>query len=431
MSEHSKADWKERDIGRFMKLLSGFPFPSRFFSNTEGFPLIRIRDILDSTIETYFDGPFLPVYVVKDGEILVGMDGDFNIRRWNNSDALLNQRILKVDTLNSHELDVGFLFYWLQPFLQHVNNITAATTVKHLSIKDLTKAKSVIPAAHVQRKIGLILQTIDQAIEKTEALIEKYSQIKAGMMHDLFTRGLMSDGKLRPPRDQAPELYQETPIGWIPKEWELSGLRSKKKPVIPHLKTGPFGSSLKGEHWVKEGHPVITIGSLGVGEFIESELLFVNTMNASRLADFKLKSGDVVFSRVADVGRSVVIRTNQVDWIMSSNLMRISLDEELVSPEFLQFQLSFDSGLKRQIRQKVNAGGRDVANSDILNRLLFVWPSPSEQLAIVDRAFSIESLLLTERTKVEKLRKQKLGLMHDLLTGEVSVQVEEQEAAHV
>ena len=70
-------------------------------------------------------------------------------------------------------------------------------------------------------KIARILQTIDQAIEKTEALIEKYQQIKAGLMHDLFTRGIGADGKLRPPREQAPELYQQTPIGWIPKEWDF------------------------------------------------------------------------------------------------------------------------------------------------------------------------------------------------------------------
>ncbi|MDQ7074089.1 MAG: hypothetical protein Q9O24_02825 [Gammaproteobacteria bacterium] len=63
------------------------------------------------------------------------------------------------------------------------------------------------------------LQTIDQTIEKTEALIEKYQQIKAGLMHDLFTRGITADGKLRPPREQAPELYQETSTGWIPKDW--------------------------------------------------------------------------------------------------------------------------------------------------------------------------------------------------------------------
>ena len=57
-------------------------------------------------------------------------------------------------------------------------------------------------------------------IEQTETLIAKYQQIKAGLMHDLFTRGVTPDGKLRPTRAEAPQLYQESPLGWIPKEWE-------------------------------------------------------------------------------------------------------------------------------------------------------------------------------------------------------------------
>ena len=74
-----------------------------------------------------------------------------------------------------------------------------------------------------EKKIGATYRALREAIEKTEALIEKYQQIKAGLMHDLFTRGIGADGKLRPPREQAPELYQETPIGWIPKEWHCPG----------------------------------------------------------------------------------------------------------------------------------------------------------------------------------------------------------------
>ena len=63
-------------------------------------------------------------------------------------------------------------------------------------------------------------------IANTEALIQKYQQIKAGLMHDLFTRGITSDGQLRPPREKAPELYKETAIGWIPKEWKAKDLGS-------------------------------------------------------------------------------------------------------------------------------------------------------------------------------------------------------------
>lgn len=420
--------WREENIGNKLKMLSGFPFLSSCFSTEEGMPLIRIRDVLDSKIETYYTGSYLPMYVIQQGDILVGMDGDFHISKWNAQDALLNQRVLKVDVLDSDELDLEFVFYWLQPFIKKVNDITAATTVKHLSVKDIRKAVGKIPKKPIQTKIGMILLNIDQAIESTQVLIEKYQLIKAGLMHDLFTRGIGADGKLRPSREESPELYQETAIGWIPKEWGLAKLPSLSKAGTPHLKTGPFGSSLKGEHWVDEGVPVITIGALGEGEFINEELLFITEKYANFLREYRMKSGEIVFSRVADVGRSVVIGVEQTGWVMSSNLMRIHLDEKLMNSAFLQSQLSFDSRIKKQIRCKVNTGGREVANSEVLNSLLFVFPPLSEQQLIIGRAEINNQKIRTEKFLLEKLRKQKAGLMHDLLTGKVQVKVDDDES---
>lgn len=310
---------------------------------------------------------------------------------------------------------------------------SAGSTVLHLDTKQVPRISARFPVdPKIQQKIAHILQTIDRAIEHTEALIDKYQQIKAGLMHDLFTRGIGPNGQLRPPRDQAPELYQQTSIGWIPKEWSCLPLKNMARAGITHLRTGPFGTSLKGEHWVVEGTPVITIGALGEGGFDSNELLFIGDLDAQRLADFQMKLGDIVFSRVADVGRSVVIEEMQVGWIMSSNLMRISLDKEFVAPHFLQNQLSFDSRVKKQIRTKVNSGGRDVANSEVLNSLLFVWPDINEQGRILMRANTLNTRILTERKYLEKFQKQKSGLMHDLLTGKVPVTVDAAapEAAH-
>lgn len=281
-----------------------------------------------------------------------------------------------------------------------------------------------------QKKIAAILTGIDTAIEKTEALIEKYQQIKAGLMHDLFTRGVLPNGQLRPPRAQAPELYQETAIGWIPKEWGVSGLAPKARKGTSFLRTGPFGSSLKGEHWVQHGHPVITIGALGEGDFLEEGLLFVGSKDTARLRDFQLVAGDVVFSRVADVGRSVVVRQGQAGWIMSSNLMRIAVDESVALPDFVQMQLAFDARVKRQIRAKVTGGGREVANSEVLSQLRFVWPEIEEQGRIVVFADRVNDRLKSERNKKAKLEAVKLGLMQDLLTGKVPVKVGAGETAN-
>lgn len=337
--------------------------------------------------------------------------------------AAVNEHVFILRGQNPDDLDQIYLFYCLllPETQQKIYRRITGSAQPGLNSQFVRAVDIPIREIAQQQKIARILQTIDRAIEQTEALIDKYQQTKAGMMHDLFTRGIGPDGQLRPPREQAPHLYQQTPIGWIPKEWEARTLRDMARPGIPHIKTGPFGSSLKGEHWVSEGVPVITIGALGEGEFIYDELLFITERYADTLVEYQMKAGEVVFSRVADVGRSVVIESSQEGWVMSSNLMRIHLDSGKANPYYLQSLLSFDSRVKSQIRCKVNSGGRDVANSEVLNSLVFAWPKIEEQAEIVSRASSINSKISKERELLDKLRKEKSGLMHDLLTGKVPV----------
>ena len=135
-----------------------------------------------------------------------------------------------------------------------------------------------------QQKIATILSTTDTAIEKTEALIEKYQQIKAGLMHDLFTRGVLPNGQLRPSREEAPELYYETEIGWIPKEWRVTWTNKSREVLeLTSSTTGPFGSALKGEHWRRKITLLLQLELLGEEVFSREELLYVDDKDAKRL----------------------------------------------------------------------------------------------------------------------------------------------------
>jgi type I restriction enzyme S subunit len=286
-----------------------------------------------------------------------------------------------------------------------------------LYFRDLVRIRFALPRnLNDQRAIAAVLSTLDETITRTQSLIEKYQQIKLGIMRALFSHGVTDDGKLRPSPGNAPRLYKESPIGLIPKEWDVARLADRRRPGRAHIKTGPFGSSLKSEHWVVDGRPVITIGSLGESRLIDAELLFVNELTARHLTEYELDTGDVVFSRVADVGRSVMITARQKGWIMSSNLMRISLDPRSVRPGFLQAQLASDVRVRMQIRRTVNSGGRDIANSQILNRLIFAWPKADEQDRVLLRAQAIEKLIESEQMALLKFQTIRLGLMNDLLT---------------
>lgn len=428
MNETSGPAWKKCSLLSLADYHNGAAFnPSHW--GEEGLPIIRIEQINDPSAPTdFYNGQLIPQNFITTGDLIFSWSATLKVVIWRNGDGALNQHLFKVIPKNG--TDKAFLKFVLEHNMERLSFGAQGSTMRHITRRELQRYNVAVPTEDAeQSRIADILSTLDQAIEETEALIAKYQQIKAGLMHDLFTRGVTPDGHLRSSRDEAPHLYKQSLLGWIPTEWEVAKLRDKSYRGRPHIKTGPFGSSLKGEHWVEHGHPVITIGALGEGELLPEGLLFVSEATAQRLREYQLEPGDVVFSRVADVGRSAVICEQHDGWIMSSNLMRISLDRNLIVPSYLQSQFAFDFKVKAQIRTKVNSGGRDVANGQVLNQLLFAWPRRDEQGTAMQRITAIDTNRLGLAAERAKLVELKQGLMHDLLTGRVRVNVDGSEVA--
>lgn len=412
-----KESWEHIDIGAHLRLLSGFPFASDRFSPEEGFPLIRIRDVIDSKIETYYRGPILRSYVIKRNDILIGMDGDFNVSRWKNQDALLNQRVLKVDVSDAGKIDLNFIYYWLQPFIRKINEATAATTVKHLSIKDIVKARDFLPPQKSQRKIARILQTIDHAIEQTEALIDKYQQIKAGLMHDLFTRGIGPDGQLRPPREQAPHLYQQTPIGWIPKEWDYKTLKDIFGPK--NITNGPFGSDLLTSELKKEGVPVLYCQDVKPGFFERVSCSNVTQQKAAQLSFCNVRKGDILLAKVGTPPCDSCVYSEEEPAVVTQDVIRIRTGEKHSSGFFSNW---FNTGIGRKSVKKISIEGtRERVSLGEFKELLLPVPEFNEQSEIESRIRALQDSLVSNKKELDKLQKQKYGLMHDLLTGTISV----------
>lgn len=114
------------------KLRNGFPFDSTDFDDAGELPLVRIRDLNDAPFETFVDARLVPAAaLIRDGEIVIGMDGDFNVRLWDRGEAALNQRLCVLDA--NDDTDARYLAYGLPEPLRRINEVTYATTVKHLS----------------------------------------------------------------------------------------------------------------------------------------------------------------------------------------------------------------------------------------------------------------------------------------------------------
>jgi type I restriction enzyme S subunit len=118
-----------------------------------------------------------------------------------------------------------FLFHAVaaNAFAQQLLRRSNATAQAGLYLGELAKATVPVPPMDDQTRIAAVLDTVDEAIAKTEAVIAKLKHVRAGLLHDLLTRGLDENGQLRDPVAR-PEQFQDSPLGRIPKEWKTTTL---------------------------------------------------------------------------------------------------------------------------------------------------------------------------------------------------------------
>lgn len=123
--------WELRLVKDIAEVTYGFPFQSkRFSTEVAGESVVRIRDIPNGVSSTFTDEPFEPRYRIQDGNILVGMDGDFHMCIWSGGPAAQNQRVARFQSKG--EIGKYHLFLALEGPIQELNRAITGTTVAHL-----------------------------------------------------------------------------------------------------------------------------------------------------------------------------------------------------------------------------------------------------------------------------------------------------------
>ena len=178
--------WEVKRLGEVLQFQVGFPFSSVYFNEAEqGVRLVKNRDLKNDDQVIYYSGGFAQEFLVRDGDVLIGMDGDFLPCMWAKGSALLNQRVGRIVAHTS--LDLAFAFYYLLAPLKEIESATSGTTVKHLSHGDIEGIEKPLPTLPEQRAIATILSDMDTEIAALEAKHSKARQIKQGMMQELLT----------------------------------------------------------------------------------------------------------------------------------------------------------------------------------------------------------------------------------------------------
>lgn len=395
--------WQKNLVGKYLEIISGFPFQSEFFAplGKKGVPVIRIRDLLNGESKTHYCGEFDPDYLIAKNDILIGMDGEFHIARWKGAESLLNQRICKVVSNSNSILDTHFIYYFLQPHLVRMQHDIAATTVKHLSTKHLKSIVAPLPPLSEQKRIAAVLDSVDAAIEATQAVIEQTKKVKQGLLQTLLTHGI---GHKR---------FKASLLGEIPEEWNVFPLGDLM------VGKGEYGANVAAIDYDTNLSRYIRITDINDQGGLSS-----SNKKSIKLEDAKpyiLEDNDFLFARSgATVGKTYRYKSAHGVCAYAGYLIRFRTNSNKLLPAYLE-EITRSENYKRWIKRTLRAGAQPNINAQEYAAMIIALPSIAEQRAICDFANGINQQISTESAKLASLHQLKQGLMQDLLTGRVRV----------
>lgn len=303
-----------------------------------------------------------------------------------------------------------YLLKLMQHIQPHAEAKAVGSTVKGIRAQDYLDIPVPLAPQNAQPVIARILHTLDTAISKTEALIGKLKAVKQGLLQDLLTRGIHSNGELRPPQTEMPQHYKESPLGWIPKEWEVRLLDSVAVRGSGHTPNKNIASYWNaGIKWVSLADSR-NLDKIFIHE-TDKEVSELGIANSSAVVH---PSGTVILSRDAGIGKSAILVGNMA---VSQHFMAWRCGEKM-NNLFLYFYLQRE---KPKFESIAIGSTIKTIGLPFFKSYNVVVPPRYEQDQIVAILMTTEQNLTDYSSELDKLKQQKVGLMDDLLTGRVRV----------
>ena len=396
--------WQRIPLSDVATVQNGFAFKSEFFDRERGLPLIRIRDITKSETEHKFNGAYDASFVVRNGNILIGMDGDFTVARWQGEDALLNQRVCRI-RVKSDGYDEKFLLIVLQPYLNAIHAETSSVTVKHLSSRTIGEIPLPLPPTQEQHRIVAKIETLfsemDKGIESLKTAREQLKIFRQALLKHAFEGKLTTEwreqnkDKLVTARQLLTNASQnigaqlKAPSSWIVYR------------VEDVLILGPSnGRSVKDR---KGGFPVLRLTALKGGKIDLSESKSGDWSRDEAQA-YIVKEGDFLLSRGNGskhlVGRGGVVPKHEDEVAYPDTIVRLRVNPELILIKF--FSLLWES---RVLRDQIEAASQTTAGIYKINQGHI-------------KAFAVPVPTLTEQQLIVRELEEKMSLidhqLHDV-----------------
>ncbi len=335
--------------------------------------------------------------------------------------ATTNQAVLAV--VANDGLFNDYLFHYLVNSRDRLIYLAQGSGQPNLSKSIVDSLTVSFPSYGAQRKIAEILSTVDSLIEKNQALIDKYQSIKQGMMHDLFTRGIDENGQLRPSFEEAPHLYKESELGWIPKGWEALRLTD----LILRLEAGVSVNSDESADYLSD-KKILKTSCLSGCKFNPHEAKKIIQDDLNRVT-LSVIAETILISRMNTpnlVGENAYVDKEYPELFIPDRIWAtVKSDKFKYSVKWLSYVLS-----SKVMRDKItglatgtSGSMKNISKSSLLS-LFIALPKIDEQKDHLNKVDLLTSHIKQNEKLVRKYLSQKSGLMQDLLTGKVWVKVD-------
>ena len=298
-------------------------------------------------------------YLCEAGTTIVGRKGTIN------KPIFVNRRFWNVDTAfgitPGEELNPKYLYYFCQYF--NFAALDKSTTIPSLAKRDLLAIEMPVPSLEGQQRIVARIEELFSQLDDAEATLQK---TKAQL-------ALYRQAVLKAAFDAAIQTNAQT--------MSINQLLCKER---KGMTTGPFGTMLNKKEHKTCGVPVLGIENIGEGLFIPGSRIFVTPEKAKELKAFEVKSGDLIISRSGTVGEICEVPDNMEGALLSTNLMRISLNTNIIKPKYFIWLFRSKSVVIDQVKELCKGSTRAFLNQTILKQISFPVPSIQIQEGIVD-----------------------------------------------
>ena len=407
------SEWKVKKLGEITIGKGEYGIGASATEYIEGKPrYLRITDIGDSCRLLFndikgLDDADYEKYILKEGDIVFARTGNTTGKGYvynREHGELVYAGFLIKYSIDNNIAKHNFIKYVIQSkrYWDWVNIMSTRSGQPGINSNEYSSFIVQLPPLKEQEKIASILSTVDEQIDNVDALIEKNKELKKGLMQTLLTKGI---GHTK---------FKKTEIGEIPDEWETINLGQ-----LAEIKRGASPRPISSPKWFSEKK---NVGWIRISDVTKTKKYLNDTeqyLSDEGVAKSRLvKPNDLIMSICATVGKPIIL--NMEACIHDGFVVFDNLDKNKILTDYLYYLLQKK---EQDFKGMGQTGTQANLNTSIVGSTTITLPSLKEQGKIASILSEVDDKIEEYENKRQKLEELKKGLMQQLLTGMIRVEI--------